>query len=576
MNKLRSFFTALTIALGLAFLGTAVPARADLLNLTLGFPLVLSDAGSACSYNAGTGTLTLQSLPTLVVFESTESNVGFVADGSMDISASLDSSGGLISGTFTLTGSVTDDLASETFASPLLTGTIVAYGIAPPGTTDNADFRIQPTGGTLLSRYGATDQIGVNVTLETSSFNGSFTTNWGCVAAKMSAGPIPPLVQETCALSLTKTANPTTIGPIVTPSGHDKPDDSDVDSHHDRNNDGDSDSEDDSGGGPVTCGCKGKVSELTLRYNGSVAANVIVSRKPPFSTVLFSGTVQPGTEFTVMGSDVGPNGFKGTLGTAIEIAVDGGATVDMHTSCSQPIGPGLVAGDFEVVSGESKKLNVPLCPIPGTGCPANQQVTYTYTLTNNGSPLTNVMVNDDKLGSISAGTTLNGGQTVTFTKTACLFQTTTNMATASGSLPSGSLCAATPASATVTLVLPPPPDEPPPPPPSTGEGCSHGYWKNHMKTWVSFKPGDKFGAVFQVDSAGNRSLLDTLKMGGGDAKALGREAVAALLNATHPDVSYFYEAAEIKSIVQNAFTTKDFETAKNLLELRNTADCPLN
>lgn len=617
MKKMHAFVKALVVALGVALIGASAPVRADLLGLTLGYPIVFSDAGSACSYNASSGTLALSSLPTIVIFDSAESNVGLmVAPASMDITASLNSSGGLISGGFTLTGTVTDDMTSETFTSPLLTGTIVAYGIAAPGTTDNADFRIQPTGGSLLARYAPGDQIGVTAALEGSTFAGSFASDWGCTAAKMSTGPIPPLVQETCALSLAKTASPTTIGPIVPPPGHDKPDDSDVDSHNDRNNDGDSDSEDNDGSGPVTCGCKGKVSELTLRYNGSVAANVIVTRKPPFSTVLFSGAVQPGAQFTVTGSPVGPPGFSGTLGTNIEIAIDGGESVEMHTSCSQPIGPGLVAGSFEVVSGKSKKMAVPLCPIETGGCPANQQVTYTYTVTNGGSTVTGLSVDDDKLGNISSGTTLTGGQSATFTKTACLFQTTTNTATAMGTLPSGSHCAAAPASATVTLIIPPPPPPPgctssdsdsdsgadnnangdsddsdgdsgpqdcdqdgdPPAPPGGGthHGCPSDHWKKYGHKWKSFKHGDKFGAVFGVHGGGNRSMKDALDGRGGGPKGLEREAAAALLNASDPNMNYLYSAAEVKAIVKNAHDTKDYDTAINLLKQQNNCGCPSN
>ena len=615
MKRFLSVLRIAAIACGFVMVG-ANTARADALDIPIFAPKVLAlGGGGTCAYNAGVETLTITGAPDQVEFDAAATNIGFVDFGALTVSANINGSGTLIGGTLTVNGETTDFNTFDFFASPLLTGNIVAYGIAAPGTTDVVDFRVQPTGGSLLARFAGGDQVGVKVTLEGSTFAGTFGANWGCTNPKTIVGSTPPAVQETCALALTKTANPTTIGPIVVSPGHDKPDDSDVDSHNDRNNDGDSDSEDDDGGGPVTCGCKGKVSELTLKYNGLMAANVIVTRKPPFSVVLFQGTVQPGAQFTVMGSNYGPPGFQGTLGTNIEIAIEGGASVEMHTSCSQPIGPGLVAGDFEVVSGKSKKLTVPLCPIVTGGCPANQQVTYTYMLANSGSTLTNVTVDDDKLGSVSTGTTLNGGQTATFTKTACLFQTTTNTATAAGSLPSGSNCAANPASATVTLIIPPPPPppgctssdsdsdsgidansnndsddsdadsgpqdcdqdgDPAPPPPSTTQGCSHGYWKNHAKKWVSFKPGDKFGAVFQVDGAGNRSLLDTLDMGGGGAKALGREAVAALLNASHPDVGYFYEAAEVKSIVQNAFTTKDYETAKNLLEQKNTLGCPLN
>ena len=41
------------------------------------------------------------------------------------------------------------------------------------------------------------------------------------------------------------------------------------------------------------------------------------------------------------------------MGPFIEIWVNGVLATSIHTSCSEPIGPGLVSGDFEVVDGES-------------------------------------------------------------------------------------------------------------------------------------------------------------------------------------------------------------------------------
>jgi hypothetical protein len=390
------------------------------------------------------------------------------------------------------------------------------------------------------------------------------------------------LVQESCAVTLTKTANPTTIGPIADKPGHDKSGDSDDDDDDDGYGYSRDDHDD-----SISCGCRGKVSELRLRYNGSQTADVKVSRKAPFSVSLYQGTVQPGGEFTVPANSYGPSGFSGTLGSSIEIVVDGGEAVEMETSGSEDIGPGFVAGDFEVMSGKSRKLHKTLCQVPPHGCPANQQVTYTYVLTNSGSTLTDLTLDDDKLGNILTGGTLASGHSTTFTKTACLSHTTTNTATAMGSLPSGAHCAPTPAHATVTLIMPPPdcnshhhdcdPDEVPPPPPPDHGGCSQDYWKGHKNNWgKSFKHGDKFSAIFQVDSAGNRSLSDTLDIDGGGSKELGREAVAALLNASNPEVNYFYTPAQVKAMVKNAYQTKDYTTTTNLLKQRNKSSCPRN
>jgi hypothetical protein len=100
------------------------------------------------------------------------------------------------------------------------------------------------------------------------------------------------------------------------------------------------------------------VTELTLRYTGTAAdAHVQVLQKK--GDVVFDGVVQPGETFTFRGIDK-----DGKLGTEITIAIDGRVNTALHTSCSKPIGPGLVSGDFEVVAGHSKDggpLCSPLC-----------------------------------------------------------------------------------------------------------------------------------------------------------------------------------------------------------------------
>jgi len=109
---------------------------------------------------------------------------------------------------------------------------------------------------------------------------------------------------------------------------------------------------------PAPCGeCRGGVTDLTLRYVGATAdAHVQVLQKK--DQVVFDGTVRPGETFTFSGTEK-----DGKLGTEIAIRVDGEDNTTLHTSCSKPIGPGLVSGDFEVVAGRSKDGG-PLCPLP--------------------------------------------------------------------------------------------------------------------------------------------------------------------------------------------------------------------
>ncbi len=119
---------------------------------------------------------------------------------------------------------------------------------------------------------------------------------------------------------------------------------------------------------------------------------------------------------------------------------------------------------------------------------------------------------------------------------------------------------------------------PPPPPPSGGEGCTPGYWKqaHHLDSWTGFSPTESYESVFGVDASFDKDLLGALQQGGGGEKALGRHAVAALLNSASGGVSYDYSTAEVIALVQGAYASGDFEGAKNLLEAANESGCPLN
>lgn len=110
------------------------------------------------------------------------------------------------------------------------------------------------------------------------------------------------------------------------------------------------------------------------------------------------------------------------------------------------------------------------------------------------------------------------------------------------------------------------------------EGCTPGYWKNHLKAWepTGFSPTDDFDAVFGVNAfKPDLSLVQAVNLGGGGLKALARHAVAALLNASSPDVESPMTPSEVIAIVQRAVATMSYERAKNLLEKANELGCPL-
>ena len=80
-------------------------------------------------------------------------------------------------------------------------------------------------------------------------------------------------------------------------------------------------------------------------------------RQRSSGSVIFDDIVQPDETFDLSGYDK-----QNTLGPEITISVNGGEAIEIHTSCSQPIGVGMVFGDFEIIAGASK-VGGKLCPL---------------------------------------------------------------------------------------------------------------------------------------------------------------------------------------------------------------------
>lgn len=114
---------------------------------------------------------------------------------------------------------------------------------------------------------------------------------------------------------------------------------------------------------PNDCGeCKGKVTELTLQYTGDDATiRVVQSKKDGDGETIYNQVVSKNTSFKIIGTYGKPG--KKTLGTNIEIFIDGVKSTDIHTSCSIPIQIGSIFGKFEVIAGSSKEGGK-FCPIP--------------------------------------------------------------------------------------------------------------------------------------------------------------------------------------------------------------------
>ena len=110
------------------------------------------------------------------------------------------------------------------------------------------------------------------------------------------------------------------------------------------------------------------------------------------------------------------------------------------------------------------------------------------------------------------------------------------------------------------------------------EGCSHGYWKNHTSSWPSpYTPNTLFSDVFE-DAFPGVTLHAVLQQGGGGLNALGRETVAALLNAASPGVAFPLLDSEVIQRFNAVYpgTKSEYNQVKDDFEASNQLGCPLN
>ncbi len=194
--------------------GVATAGPTDLLGVQPGYPntsfdgaLVQSPDVNGASYNSGTGALTITTAPAITVFSPSAQamNIMPTVVGSMStpplvkINATISSAGVLSSGgTFIMTGTVTNSLTSTTYSGTLLQGTIADYGILNVASTDFMDFRVTSVSGSMASLLGSND-LGVTITMEGSTFNGSLSSSFVSAMIKGFVGPISPVTPTAAA-----------------------------------------------------------------------------------------------------------------------------------------------------------------------------------------------------------------------------------------------------------------------------------------------------------------------------------------------------------------------------------------
>lgn len=127
------------------------------------------------------------------------------------------------------------------------------------------------------------------------------------------------------------------------------------------------------------------------------------------------------------------------------------------------------------------------------------------------------------------------------------------------------------------------------PPITSTEGCTPGYWKNHVERWDGVGTDDftesviaslPFNAVFGVTESESMlsdtgTLIEATELMGGGIEALNRHAAAGLASAD--SVHYPYTVGQVIDLYQDAvFGSAGIEATKDMLMVANELGCPLN
>lgn len=196
MKKLFSLIASIAgVALWSA---TAVAGPSSLLGVAIGHPRINFTPSSTTQKAIYDGVnLTIASTPVFTTFTSSGA-AEFMVSGTLSLTAPIDAAGGIAGGgTFSISGSVTDTATGTSYSGVLLSGTVTDYGISDLGATDLADFRLAATGGSMKSLFDAAgSSVGMVVSLEGSTYAGSFAAPWSADRAKGDVGPIPDVVPE--------------------------------------------------------------------------------------------------------------------------------------------------------------------------------------------------------------------------------------------------------------------------------------------------------------------------------------------------------------------------------------------
>jgi hypothetical protein len=128
------------------------------------------------------------------------------------------------------------------------------------------------------------------------------------------------------------------------------------------------------------------------------------------------------------------------------------------------------------------------------------------------------------------------------------------------------------------------------PVPGGAQGCTPGYWKNHLSAWTAtgLSPtalvGNTVTVPANLSTLSGATLREALAFGGGPgvlgaSRILLRAGVAAMLNAGHPSLDYPSTQIQVRDAINAALASNDRSTIlarAAALDADNNLGCPLN
>jgi len=106
-----------------------------------------------------------------------------------------------------------------------------------------------------------------------------------------------------------------------------------------------------------------------------------------------------------------------------------------------------------------------------------------------------------------------------------------------------------------------------------GEGCTVEFWRleANLQHWSEDYPPDRPGGTYFP----GHTYHDVLWLDGDGLNALGRETVASILNAAHPDIDFGLRPSQVIGAFNEAAAEEDYDGLRSLLQAMNHRTCPL-